>query len=145
MTEAKSPSEIAFVDTNIWLYAFIEGQDAIKSEVARQLLRSQQELLVVSSQVINEICVNLLRKAHVPEADVQQLIHSFYQRYPVVLLDQPVQISASQFRERFSLSFWDSLILAAAIYSGATVLYSEDMQANLEVGGHLTIRNPFAS
>ena len=95
--------------------------------------------------MINEICVNLLKKAHIPEAEVQQLVYSFYQKYPVVLLDQPIQIGASQLRERFSLSFWDSLIVAAALHSGAAVLYSEDMQAGLIVDEHLTIRNPFSS
>ena len=48
-------------------------------------------------------------------------------------------------RERFSLSFWDSLILAAAVHCGATVLYSEDMEAGLQVDERLTIQNPFSA
>ena len=145
MTETDSSEELCFVDTNIWLYAFIEGPNASRSDEARRLLRENEGSVIVSSQVINEICVNLLKKAHVPEAEVQQLVYSFYQKYPVVLLDQPIQIGASQLRERFSLSFWDSLIVAAAVHSGATVLYSEDMHAGLVVDEHLTIRNPFSS
>ena len=145
MTEPDPASSLCFVDTNIWLYAFIDGPDVAKSERARQLLSVKEHSLVVSSQVINEVCVNLLKKAHVPEAEVQQLVHSFYQKYPVVLLDHPVQIGASRLRELFSLSFWDSLILAAAVHCGATILYSEDMQAGLKVDEGLTIRNPFSS
>jgi predicted nucleic acid-binding protein len=145
MNEAEPAASLCFIDTNIWLYAFISGPDAAKSNLARQLLRDSEEALVVSSQVINEVCVNLLKKAHVPEVEIQDLVRSFYRKYPVVLLDQAVQVGASELRGRFSLSFWDSLILAAAVHCGATVLYSEDLQAGLEVDGHLTIRNPFAS
>jgi len=46
-------------------------------------------------------------------------------------------------RRRYSLSYWDSTIVAAALNSGAEVLYSEDMQHGLTVEGRLEIRNPF--
>jgi predicted nucleic acid-binding protein len=143
MSETDPSLNLCFVDTNVWLYAFISGSDTAKSERARQLLRANEPSVVVSSQVINEICVNLVKKAHLPEADIQELVRSFYRRYPVVLLDQVVQTSASQLRERFSLSFWDSLIVAAAEHCEATVLYSEDMQAGLRISEQLTIQNPF--
>ena len=145
MSEAEPPVPLCFVDTNIWLYAFVSGPDAAKSDQARQLLRDSEETLVVSSQVINEVCVNLLKKAHVPETEIRELVRSFYRKYPVVLMDQEVEIGASELRERFSLSFWDSLILSAAVHGDATVLYSEDLQAGLEVDGRLVVRNPFLS
>ena len=145
MSEAEPQAPLCFVDTNIWLYAFISGPDAAKSDLARQLLRDSEETLVVSSQVINEVCVNPLKKAHVPETEIRELVRSFYRKYPVVLLDQEVEIGASELRERFSLSFWDSLILSAAVHGDATVLYSEDLQAGLQVDGRLVVRNPFLS
>ncbi len=58
-------THLCFVDTNIWLYAFIEANDANKSALARKLLQEIEP--VISSQVINEVSVNLLRKAHFPE------------------------------------------------------------------------------
>jgi predicted nucleic acid-binding protein len=93
--------------------------------------------------VINEVCVNLLKKAHLPEGEIRELVRSFYYRYPVVLLDQAVQVDASELRGRLSLSFWDSLILAAAIHGGASIIYSEDLQADLQVSEGLVVRNPF--
>lgn len=145
MSEAEAASPLYFVDTNVWLYAFIAGQDTAKSDMARQLLRENAASLVVSSQVINEVCVNLLRKAQALESNLAQLIHSFHHKYPVVMLDEAVQITASQLREQISLSFWDSLIVAAALNSGATILFTEDMQSGLTVNGRLTIQNPFAA
>ena len=145
MNETDSSPLLHFVDTNIWLYAFIAGPDETKSSTARQLMRDSEESIAVSSQVINEVCVNLLKKANVPEYQVQQIVRSFYQKYPVVLLDRTVQINASQLREQFSFSFWDSMIVAAAIHCGASILYSEDMQTGLSINGRLTIQNPFTS
>jgi predicted nucleic acid-binding protein len=145
MSEASASSTVCFVDTNIWLYALIAGQDTDKSARAGELLRENAASLVISSQVINEICVNLLKKAHLAESNVEQLIRSFYHKYPVVLLDEAVQITASQLREKLSLSFWDSLIVAAALHSGATILYTEDMQPGQAIYERLTIHNPFAA
>jgi predicted nucleic acid-binding protein len=64
-----------FIDTNIWLYAFIEGDDSAKSVAARALIQETEPVL--STQVINEVCVNLLRRANFSEEQVRQLIGSF--------------------------------------------------------------------
>lgn len=52
--------EPCFVDTNIWLYAFIKSEDNDKTAIAEQLIKSHK--IVVSSQVVNELCVNLIKK-----------------------------------------------------------------------------------
>ncbi|MCL4861773.1 MAG: PIN domain-containing protein [Caldilineaceae bacterium] len=130
-----------FVDTNIWLYAFIEADDAAKSARARQLLQGSQP--VVSTQVINEICVNLLKRRVFTEEQIRALITSFYEKYEVVELTPAVLLAASALRERYSLSFWDSLIVAGSLMAGVGMLYSEDMQHGLIVDGKLQILNPF--
>lgn len=114
-----------FIDTNIWLYAFIEGDDTTKSGIARTLI--QQSEPVVSAQVINEVCVNLLRRANFTEDQISQLIESFYEKCRVVELTKSGLLIASQLRQRYSLSFWDSTIVATALNAGVPVLYSEDM------------------
>jgi len=48
-------------------------------------------------------------------------------------------------RDKYKLSFWDSIIVASALQGGAVRLYSEDMQNGLVVENKLTIINPFAS
>jgi predicted nucleic acid-binding protein len=136
-----SDNERSFIDSNVWLYAFVGGQDPTKSAAAASLL--QRESLAVSVQVINEVCVNLLRKAAVGEAELRELVKSFFAKCLVVPLNQQVLVAASDLRERYSLSFWDSLIVASAISSGAKILYSEDLQHELLVDGVLRIINPF--
>jgi predicted nucleic acid-binding protein len=93
--------------------------------------------------VINEACVNLLKRASVPEATVRQLMAAFYEKYTVTDIDPSILLTASELREERSLSFWDSLIVASALHAGCEVLYTEDMQDGLEIKGGLMVVNPF--
>ena len=60
------------------------------------------------------------------------------------VIDQTISliVSGTAIHRQYSLSFWDSLILAAAIEASAEVLYSEDMDSGQEIGG-VKIVNPF--
>ncbi len=116
------------VDSNIWLYAFIETQDAGKSAVAKSLIRNRDIAITVSTQIINEVCVNLVRKAQFSEDKIRELVKSFHSRYDVIGIDREIILRASEMREHHSFSFWDSLIFASALHAGAEIVYSEDMQ-----------------
>jgi predicted nucleic acid-binding protein len=131
-----------FVDTNIWLYAFVEGDDRRKSARAKSLLEASRAV-IVRPQVINEVCVNLIKKAQFFEPQVQQLIESFYAKYVVVEVSQGLLVKASALREQYSFAFWDSIIVSSALHAGASVLYSEDMQSGLVVENRVRIVNPF--
>lgn len=133
--------ERCFVDTNIWLYALIEGVNKQKHNLAADIV--QRSAIVISTQVVNETSVNLLKKTKLPEAQLYDLIQAFYTKYEVVPMERDILLLASELREQYSLSFWDSLIIASALASGCEVLYTEDMQHELVVAGQLTIVNPF--
>jgi predicted nucleic acid-binding protein len=137
-----SPVKDCFIDTNVWLYAFIESDDPAKSAVARTLVQTTTPS--ISIQVVNEVCANLLKRASATEQEIRDLLHAFFEKYRLIPLAETVLLDASRLRDRFSLSYWDSLIVAAALASGASVLYSEDMQDGLEIRGDLRIVNPFA-
>ena len=135
-----------FVDTNVWLYAFIE-QDESKRKQAKALIQKKEEELgeipVLSTQVINEVCVNMLRKTAFSESDTAQLVESFYQNYRVVNLNKETIIRASLLRLNYSFSFWDSMMVASALVHEISLLYSEDMHHGLVIDDKLTIENPF--
>lgn len=97
---------------------------------------------VLSTQVINEVCVNLLRKTDFTESDIGRLITSFYEKYEVVTPNRTILLTASTLRERYSLSFWDSIIVSSALSADTPVLYSEDMQDGLVIEERLHILNP---
>jgi predicted nucleic acid-binding protein len=131
-----------FIDTNIWLYAFTVGNELEKTARAKRLIETRSAVFV-STQVINEVCVNLIKKAHFSEPQVQQLIESFYAKYVVIEFSKSLLLKASTLREQHAFSFWDSLIVASALATNAMVLYSEDLQDRLVVENRLRIVNPF--
>ena len=85
-----------------------------------------------------------VKHAIMNKSEIRELIHRFYARYAVHSIAEPIQLNASQLREMYSLSHWDSLIVSVALHSGATQMYSEDMQNGLVINDQLTVVNPFA-
>jgi len=130
-----------FIDTNIWLYALLNTGEDEKSKAAQILIKSSQA--IVSPQVISEVGANLVKKAKMPENEIRKFIEGIYARHRVIELDMRVFLFASELREEYSLSFWDSLIVSAAFLSGAEIIYSEDMQDGLVIHENLQIKNPF--
>ncbi len=118
-----SESELCVVDSNVWLYAFIQTQAQDKTAKAKTIVQSSH--IIVSSQVINEVCVNLIKKARFDEISIRSLIESFYSKYRVANISQEYLLKASELRDRHRFSYWDSLIVACALLEGATVVYSE--------------------
>ena len=139
-------SEGYFLDSNIWLYALLKkrqpsSEDLRKAQVSTRLIDASG--VVVSVQVINEVSANLIKKASFDEFQIRSLIQSFYNGCQVITADQTLLTLASEIRGSYSISFWDGLIVAAALTANVTTLYSEDMQDSLKVFDQLTITNPF--
>ncbi|RME48934.1 MAG: PIN domain-containing protein [Caldilineae bacterium] len=141
MSALEEAQQRCFVDTNIWLYAFIETGNKRKRTIAKSII--QKSDVVVSTQVVNEVCVNMIKKAALPETAIQSLINAFYYKYTVESLDKTTLLKASELRSRHSLSYWDSLIVANALNADCAILYSEDMQNGLQIAQRLKIANPF--
>jgi len=139
----------AFIDSNIWLYRFLADQDpdpqtdAQKRSIAIAL--TDAEGIIVSTQVINEVCSVLIKRTALKDAQILSLLEAFEQRCEIVELTIATLKSAAHLRRQYSLSFWDSLIVACALQSNVPILYSEDMQPGLIVSEKLEIVNPFQS
>jgi predicted nucleic acid-binding protein len=120
-----------FVDTNILIYAH-DRSTGIKHERARQVIEAlwTSGQGVLSTQVLQELCVNLRRKVARPLAvdEIRRLIHD-YQSWEIVVNTPEAVIQALEIEVRYKTSFWDALILQAAEQSGAAILYSEDLAA----------------
>jgi len=129
-----------FLDTNIILYA-ISTKDEIKHAIAKPIVLSDA---TISSQVINEASSNCLKKLKFTEDMIEKFIDSSYNRYKVVEFSHKLFLKASSLRLKYNFSYYDSAIVAAALISNSTILYSEDMQHNLVVDDRLTIINPFS-
>ncbi len=138
-------SQLCFIDSNIWLYRFIlnpRDANAIpKQKIATTITNYPN--IIISTQVVNEICANLIRKAKCDNHQIEILIEELSQGCEII----PVSFETIQFavklRDRYLISFWDSLIVASAILEDAKILYSEDMQDGLIINNTLQIINPF--
>ena len=119
-----------------------ESPDLNKSAKAKDLIR--QTDIIVSSQVVNEVCVNLIKKAQMGEPDIRKLVGSFYTKYKMALIDEGAILKSSELREALSISFWDSLIVSGALLGGAEILYTEDMADGMLIESRLKVVDPFA-
>ena len=132
----------AFFDSNVWLYALAGGGEPHKQARAASLIAAADR--VASTQVVNEVTNNLLRKYRWPEPQVRGVIRQIYRDCTVLQHDEALQLDASDLRERYGFNSYDGLIVAAAVRSGVAILYSEDLHAGLVVRGALTVVDPFA-
>lgn len=136
----------AFVDSNVLVYAHDSGAGE-RHDIARELvLRLWRDRAgVVSTQVLQEVYVNLRKKAAKPlsAAQARELI-SDYLVWDVVVNDGAAVVEAIRFEERCRISFWDGLIVAAANAAAAEVLLTEDLNHGQQYGS-VTVRNPFES
>lgn len=134
-------TDSCFIDSNVWIYALTIHNDPVKTQQANHLIGTQTSIMV-STQVINEVCVNLLKKAAFTEAEIRDIADDFFVQCNVVEVGRDIIRHASVLREQHRLSFWDGLIVASALTTDATILYSEDMHDGLKIAG-ITITNPF--
>ena len=134
------PASAFFLDTNVLVYSFSE-QDTAKREVARAL--AEADGARVSTQVLSELAHVLTRRFGVPAREVKDRIKNIAAVCEIVPVTTAIVLDALRIMERFGYGFFDSQIIAAALASGAPVLYSEDLHADQTIDGTLAIRSPF--
>lgn len=141
-----------FLDTNIFIYALTEPKeknkkaDLPKRIVALKLLTKlfNENNIVVSVQVLNELHFNMIGKFKLDDELVTQTIEeNVFAVASVENLTVQIYAKAFQVRQKYNVSYWDSLVVASALESGCTTLYSEDMHDNLVIENSLTVINPF--
>jgi predicted nucleic acid-binding protein len=133
-----------FVDTNILIYAHDVDAQA-KHEAAKSVLRElwSQRIGVLSMQVLQEFYVNITRKIASPlPKDVARLVVNSYSIWCIETT--PAEIAtAFRIEDESRIGFWDALIVASAVKSGAERILSEDLNAQQRIAG-VRIENPFA-
>lgn len=134
----------SFVDTNILLYA--EDRDAkSKHERSRDLVLELWDNRdgVVSVQVLQEFYVNATRKLKKPLSTSKALeIVEEYLTWTVVENTSALLTAAIRLQTKAQLSFWDAMIVQAAIEAGCERMYSEDLNHGQRYGS-LIVVNPF--
>jgi predicted nucleic acid-binding protein len=134
-----------FIDTNIFVYSF-DNRAPDKRDIARELIGHaiQNGNGRISYQVIQEFLNVSTRKFEVPltTSDAQIYLKTVLEPLCEIYASAALFYQALETANRWKYSFYDSLIIAAAISADCDILYSEDLQHTHHIG-KLTIVNPF--
>ena len=133
-----------FVDTNVLIYAHDVDAKA-KHEAAKLVLHGlwNSRSGVLSLQVLQEFYVNVTRKIpHPISKALARLVVNTYSIWCVETTTSEIS-KAFHIEDESRLGFWDALMVAAAIKSGAGRILSEDLNAGQTISG-VRIENPFA-
>jgi predicted nucleic acid-binding protein len=133
-----------FVDSNILIYAH-DLDAGPKQQRAAGLLRELWETHAgrLSTQVLQEFYVNVTQKIRAPlgKSAAREVVRN-YAPWVQSLITPATVVRASEIGEIWRLSFWDSMIVAAAEQHGAEVVLSEDLKHGEVIAG-VRIVNPF--
>ena len=130
------------VDTNILLYVH-DPRDSAKQEIAASLLQSLTDGALLWQVACEYLSASRkLEPSGYDRSETWKDIHNLRQVWTTILPSWGVLEQAEQLLSNYSLSFWDSMIIAACLEAGVSRLYTEDFDAYQRVHG-LEIVNPF--
>jgi len=138
-------SDRTFVDTNVLVYAHdvdAGARHAVASRLVAALWEAREA--VISTQVLQEFYVNATRKIPSPlsRSTAREIVRT-YAAWQIEPISAPDILLASELEEQHQLSFWDALIVAAALKGGASRILTEDLSPGWSIAG-VRIENPFA-
>ncbi len=140
----KDSANIQFVDTNILVYAY-DISAGRKHEIAKELLKAlwNTKLGCLSTQVLEEFYVTVTKKVKnpLPFSEASQIVSDFG-TWKLDLPDVSDILEAIKISQRYTLSFWDSLILRSAMNLECNVIWSEDLNSN-QYFEKVKVVNPF--
>jgi predicted nucleic acid-binding protein len=130
----------AFLDSNVLLYLL--SADTAKADRAESLMAAGG---TISVQVLNEFASVASRKLGMAWGEIRDVLSVARDLCVVRPLTVETHDRALELVGRHSLSFYDSLIVAAALEAGCRTLWSEDLQDGKRFGSRLVVRNPFTA
>ena len=135
-----------FLDTNVLVYLFNEDSPS-HQQLAREVFaaHSRTGLIILSPQVLQEFYVTVTRKLSRPlTLEAAQAAVTSLAAFPLVAVDGGTVLRAVHLHQSATLSFWDALIVQAALEGNCKRLLSEDLQIGRHFGD-LVVENPFAA
>jgi len=139
-------SDRYFLDTNVFVYCF-DRSDHRKQQIAEKWVGRalKDHLGVISSQVIQEFFNVATRKFAQPmkASESSAYLETVFSPLCEIFPSLSLYHRALALKEETGFSFYDTLIVAAALEANCRILYSEDLQAG-QVVEDLKIQNPFS-
>jgi len=136
-------SDKCFLDTNLLIYAYDET-DKSKQKLSMDFLDEikRKSIPVISTQTLGEFFNVAYKKLHFSKEDAIGVCNEFKNFYPVYEISTENVFHAMKISKQTQFSYWDSLIIAMAVDTGCSILYSEDLNNGQEIEG-VKIINPW--
>jgi predicted nucleic acid-binding protein len=136
----KQMNDNCFIDTNILVYCYT-CDEPIKQQKALTIANGSNTF--ISTQVLTELSNTLKRKFKLEWHAIENVVSEVSSDFNVYI-NKPTSIKrACHIADKHQYSFYDSLIISAALSCNCKTLYSEDMQDGQVIENSLTIVNPF--
>lgn len=135
---------LSFFDTNVLLYMYDDDEPEKKNRALRLFDEEVgADRAILSTQVLQELYVNATRKIKTPLSPerAEARVRDFSQ-LPLIRVDAPLILAATVRCRSMSFSFWDALIVEAALTARAGRLLTEDLQHGQIIDG-MVVENPF--
>lgn len=134
-----------FIDSNIWIYFFLESTSLTEKEKYRKAapLISRLDVILISTQVLNKTANVLHRRYKLSLKRIEVCVKKMLAICEVAILAEQHTLYALTLMSKYSFSFYDALIVSTAVGSGCKFIYSEDLHHNLNVENYLSIQNLF--
>ena len=143
---------IISIDSNIWIYALTKPQidkpdDILKRNISLNLfenLINNNVKIIITIQIINECHVNFIKKFKITDLKAKEIIENNI--IPIVYIGRlslKTYHLGFKLRNKYNISYWDSLVAASALENNCNILYTEDMRNGQIIEEQLQIINPF--
>jgi predicted nucleic acid-binding protein len=137
----KLTNDNAFIDTNILVYCY-DANPSLKKERAIELTKNIPSLFI-STQVVQELACVMSKKYNTKWNVVLQTIEELKKDFSIAVNSINTVVKACAIADKYKFSFYDSLIIAAALECNCKILYSEDLQNKQIIENSLMVINPF--
>lgn len=133
-------SDNVFLDTNILVYSY-STTEKDKQRISRKLIAESNSY--ISTQMVQELLNTLIKKFGINWDKAKSAVDESLQNNFLFVNNKETIIKACDLAQKYQYSFYDSLIISAALSCNCEMLISEDLQHGQIIEGRLKIINPF--
>ena len=140
LTVMKQMKDRVFLDSNIVIYSYSRTEPK-KQIIAAKIISENNS--VISTQVLNELVNIVTRKFNFNYLQAKKTVVECCQNNHLHINSHYTIMQACEIASKYKFSFFDSVIISAALEADCTILYSEDMHELIDIENKLSIVNPF--
>lgn len=130
----------SFLDSNVLVFS-IDTKNHPDQAIRAKVIIAEGG--VISTQVLNETVNVCLKRLKLPLIEIERNLNDFRQRLTIVPFTEQITFKALTLMKKYSTSWWDALIVSAALENNCDTLITEDLKSFPSFEGRLKVVNPF--